>query len=346
MIGLKLAVIGAGSWGTAMAGILGNKHTNVTLWVRNDSLADQINRSRVNEKYLPGAALPSTVTCTSDLDEAAREARMVVIATPSHAVRDTAASLANIISNDTIVVTAAKGLELSSLKRMSEVITESIPFIGQNIAALSGPNHAEEVSLMYPSATVVAAASRLTAEKVQDLFMLPYFRVYANPDIIGVELGGALKNIIALGAGIIEGLGLGDNTKAALMTRGLTEITRLGTAMNADPSTFAGLAGIGDLIVTCTSKHSRNRRAGVLLAQGKNMQEIENETNMVVEGIKATWAAYHLSQKHGVEMPITEQMYSILYENKQPKEALLDLMTRGKTSEIEEVVANKYDWKF
>lgn len=342
---MKLAVIGAGSWGTAMAGILGKKHANVKLWVRKQTLADQINQTRVNEKYLPGITLPPTVTCTSDLCEAARDSQVVVIATPSHAVRDTSVSLADLINKDTLIVTAAKGLELNSLKRMSEVIAESIPFLGNNIAALSGPNHAEEVSLMYPSATVVASFSRAAAERVQDIFMMPYFRVYANPDIIGVELGGALKNIIALGAGITEGLGLGDNTKAALMTRGLTEITRLGTAMNAQPSTFAGLAGIGDLIVTCTSKHSRNRRAGVLLAQGKSMQEIENQTNMVVEGIKATWAAYHLAKKHEIEMPITEQMYSILYENKPPKEALLELMTRGKTSEIEEIVANKYDWE-
>lgn len=335
---MKVAVIGAGSWGTALAGLLGENGHEVVLWARSNRLAEELNRTRENTAYLPGVLLPASVVVTSDLKQAVAGARFIFVVTPSHAVRETAAALNKTsLAGGSIIVSAAKGLELSTFKRMSEVIAEELPACAESIAVLSGPNHAEEVGRRHPTASVVAATSQEVAELVQDLLMNPFFRVYTNPDVIGVELGGALKNIIALGAGIAEGLGFGDNAKAALMTRGLAEIARLGMAMGAKPLTFAGLAGIGDLMVTCTSRHSRNRRAGIMVAQGKSVQQIQAETNMVVEGIRSTLAAYKLAQRYGIVMPITEQTYRILYEGKSPRDAVLELMTRGKTHEIEEV---------
>ncbi|WP_281253610.1 Glycerol-3-phosphate dehydrogenase [NAD(P)+] [Sporomusa silvacetica DSM 10669] len=341
---MHIAVIGAGSWGTALATVLGQKHTAVKLWVRSPELSEQIQRTRENATYLPGCNLPHSVTVTHNLEEVAAEASLIVLVTPSHAIRQTAAKLAPYITAETILATAAKGLELSSVKRLSEIIAEELPAISDQIAVLSGPNHAEEVALRYPTATVVAAKSRKVAEYIQDTFMLPYFRVYTNPDMIGVELAGALKNVIALGAGISDGLGFGDNAKSALMTRGLAEIARLGMAMGANPLTFAGLAGIGDLIATCTSIHSRNRRAGLMLAEGKTVDEIQAETSMVVEGIRATKAAYQLSTRYEVTMPITEQIYQVLYQNKSPKDAVLELMTRSRTHEVEEVALTNLNW--
>ncbi len=334
---MKIAVIGAGGWGTALAAVLGEKGYTVVLWARSPQTAAQLAADRRNPRYLPDAVLPETVTCTADLSAAARGAAIVIIATPSHAVRTTAAALANELAAGAVVVSAAKGLEVASLKRMSEIIAEEIPAAAANIVALSGPNHAEEVALRHPTATVAASSSRAAAETVQDALMAPYFRVYTNPDIIGVELGGALKNIVALGAGIGDGLGFGDNAKAALMTRGLAEITRLGVAMGAQPLTFAGLSGIGDLIVTCTSRHSRNRRAGLALAAGKTVGEIEGETGMVVEGIRSTLAAHQLAGRLGVEMPITAEIHGVLYQGADPREAVGRLMGRGRTNELEEV---------
>ncbi|MHC1746118.1 MAG: NAD(P)H-dependent glycerol-3-phosphate dehydrogenase [Negativicutes bacterium] len=342
---MKIAVLGAGSWGTAMAVMLGQKHETVILWARKPALAELIQNTRQNREYLPDIVLPDTVTVTSDLIAAVRGAEIVVLATPSHAIRETAATIQPYISLQTILVSAAKGLELGSLKRMSEVLAEELPAQANNIAVLSGPSHAEEVGLKQPTTTVVAAPSQRIAEAVQDAFMMPYFRVYTNPDVIGVEMGGALKNIIALGAGIADGMQFGDNAKAALMTRGLAEITRLGIAMKANPLTFAGLSGIGDLMVTCTSQHSRNRRAGIMLAQGKTVEEIQSQTNMVVEGIRSTLAAHELARRFQVEMPITEQLYQVLYQKKSPKEAVLELMMRGKTHEMEEVAVDPGSWK-
>lgn len=332
---MKIAVIGAGSWGTALAKLLGERHSEVTLWVRSRELAAEIAASRQNRRYLPEIVLPPNLIVTDELAGAVGQAELVIVATPSHAVRQTANNLSAHIAPGTVVVSAAKGLELGSLKRMSAVIAEEIPAAA--VVALSGPNHAEEVSAGQPTATVAASASRQAAELVQDALMTPYFRVYTNPDIIGVELGGALKNIIALGAGVADGLGFGDNAKAALMTRGLAEITRLGTAMGARPLTFAGLAGIGDLIVTCTSRHSRNRRAGQMLAAGKTRAEVEAASSMVVEGIKATAAAYELAGQNQVDMPITAEIYGVLYGNAGPREAVSRLMARGRTHEVEEV---------
>ncbi|MDT8901206.1 NAD(P)H-dependent glycerol-3-phosphate dehydrogenase [Anaeroselena agilis] len=333
---MKIAVIGAGGWGTALATVLGENNHQVSLWARSQAFAAELAATRHNPRYLPDAVLPDGVVCTADLDAAARGAAIVIIATPSHAVRAAAGALAEHLAAGAVVVSAAKGLEIGSLKRMSEVIVEEIPAAAARLVALSGPNHAEEVALRQPTATVAASASREAAEAVQDALMAPYFRVYTNPDIIGVELGGALKNIVALGAGIGDGLGFGDNAKAALMTRGLAEITRLGVAMGASPLTFAGLAGIGDLIVTCTSSHSRNRRAGLALAAGKTVGEIEGETGMVVEGIRSTLAAHQLAGRLGVEMPITAEIHRVLYQGADPREAVGRLMGRGRTHEVEE----------
>ncbi|BBB92981.1 MAG TPA: NAD(P)H-dependent glycerol-3-phosphate dehydrogenase [Methylomusa anaerophila] len=340
---MHIAVIGAGSWGTALAGMLGQKYNNVILWVRSEALAQELARTRQNSRYLPGYLLPSAVEVTYNLNRAVTGAQVIVIVTPSHSVRQLAAQIGSIVLREPVqpfIVSAAKGFELNTLKRMSEVIQEEIPVSTDKIVALSGPNHAEEVAASQPTATVVASISRKSCEYIQNVFMSPQFRVYTNPDIIGVELGGSLKNIIALGCGVADGLGLGDNAKAALMTRGLAEITRLGTAMGASPHTFAGLSGLGDLIATCTSRHSRNRRAGVLLASGKTKDEILTETSMVVEGIRATSAAFQIAQKLHVEMPITKQIYQALYDEKSPKDAVMELMTRGKTHEIEDVAAD------
>ncbi|MBP2649850.1 MAG: hypothetical protein H6Q74_675 [Firmicutes bacterium] len=334
---MKIAVIGAGSWGTALAGMLGEKHKNVVLWARSAKLADEMTERRENTAYLPGVKLPDSVKFTADVNVAAVDASIVVVVTPSHAMRETAAKLAGVIKKDTIVVCASKGLETGTLKRMSEVVVEEIPVVAERIAVLSGPNHAEEVGLKQPSATVVASPWRNVAETVQDAFITSYFRVYTNPDIIGVELGGALKNIIALGSGVAEGLGFGDNAKAAFMTRGLAEIGRLGTAMGANSLTFAGLSGVGDLIATCTSCHSRNRRAGLMVADGKSVDQIQTATNMVVEGIRSTIAAYELARRYDVEMPITQEIYRVLYEGANPLEAVSQLMSRGRTHENEEV---------
>ncbi|MDR3563895.1 MAG: NAD(P)-dependent glycerol-3-phosphate dehydrogenase [Negativicutes bacterium] len=319
--------------------MLAQRHQEVVLWARNGEVVNDIKVKKENQRYLPGVILPESLTVTGNMAAAVKEAAVIVIATPSHVVRETAARLAGLVSRGAVVVSATKGLEVGSLKRMSEVISEEMPFLDGRIVALSGPNHAEEVGLRQPSATVAASACRESAELVQETLIQPYFRVYTNPDVTGVELGGALKNIIALGAGIADGLGFGDNAKAALVTRGLAEIARLGMAMGARPLTFAGLSGVGDLMVTCNSRHSRNRRAGVLLAEGKTLPEIQAASGMVVEGFRSTLAAHELAARHEVEMPITEQIYRVLYEGVSPREGVVELMARGRTHEIEEVAS-------
>ena len=343
---MKIAVIGAGSWGTAIARMLAQKYPDdtVILWARRSEAVAQLVCSRKNMAYLPDIVLPSTLAFTSDLSLAVRGAEILVLAVPSHAVRQTVVELAAAVSGNAIIVSATKGLEQGSLKRMSQVICEELPQLAASVAVLTGPNHAEEVSREHPTATVVAAATKAVAEYVQDVFITPYFRVYTNPDVIGVELGGALKNIIALCAGIATGLGFGDNTKAALMTRGLAEITRLGVAMNANVLTFAGLAGIGDLVVTCTSCHSRNHRAGVLIGQGQTANQVQSATSMVIESLRTTQAAYQLAQLHDVNMPITTAAYQVLYEGKPAREAVLELMTRSRTHEVEELAFGQNDW--
>lgn len=331
---MKIAVIGAGSWGTAIAGMLGENH-QVRLWVRNQELLKNLRLNHTNDCYLPGVEIPESVHFTHDVGEAIDAADIIFLVTPSHTVREIASSFSQYIKDDkTILVSAAKGLEFGSYKRMSEVIKEEIPVIADRIVVMSGPNHAEEVGRKYPSATVVASQNEAIAAYVQSALMTSYFRAYTNSDVVGVELSGALKNIIALGAGIADGLGFGDNTKAALMTRGLAEISRLGTAMKANPHTFAGLAGIGDLIATCTSKHSRNRWAGMLLAQGKTADDVQAQTHMVVEGFRSTNAGYHLAQIMKVEMPITCAIYRVVYEHSSPRDEVLELMNRTRTDEI------------
>ncbi|WP_353894386.1 NAD(P)H-dependent glycerol-3-phosphate dehydrogenase [Proteinivorax hydrogeniformans] len=333
----KVSVLGAGGWGTAIAISLAKDGQQVKLWTRTDKSAQNLNKTRENIKYLPGAVIPANVTISSSIEKSVLNSDIIVIVTPSSAVRRVCEKIKPVISKDTIIVTASKGFEQNTLLRMSEVIQDVLGK-QQPVAVLSGPNHAEEVGREIPTATVVASSKRKTAEIVQDAFMGPKLRVYTNPDIVGVETGGALKNIIALGAGISDGLGFGDNTKSALLTRGLTEIARLGVAMGGETVTFAGLSGIGDLVATCTSTHSRNWRAGNLLGQGKTLDEILADTNMVVEGVKTARSVNHLAEKYNVEMPISKQIYKVLFEDKDPKEAVTDLMLRGKTNEMEEVV--------
>lgn len=329
----NVAVYGAGSWGSALAVLLANEGHQVALIGRNPDEMERMKTRRENARYLPGVALPLGLLPTTDL--ALLNADLVVFSVPSHSVRQAACLVRPYLRPGCIVVNTAKGFEEQTHLRLSEVLTEELP---QNpIAVLSGPSHAEEVGRDMPT-TVVVASDVETAATVQDLVMTPKFRVYTNPDVVGVELGGALKNVIALCTGIAEGLGFGDNTKAALMTRGLAEIARLGVALGGHSLTFAGLSGVGDLIVTCTSLHSRNRRAGVALGQGKPLETVLKEVGMVVEGVKAARVAYQLSVEKDISMPITEQAYRVLFEGADPKEAVADLMMRGKRHELEEVV--------
>jgi len=330
----KVSVIGAGSWGTALSILLANKGIMVNLWAYEEEVYNQIKKTRQNVRYLPNITLSTNIQVFNDKEQAIKDTELVVLAVSSQAVRSVASDISSFIPEDGIVVNVAKGLEVKSLKRLSQVIEEEIPHC--KIAVLSGPSHAEEVSRGIPTVVVSAAKEQRISEFVQDVFMSPNFRVYTNSDIIGVEMGGALKNIIALAAGVSDGLGYGDNTKAALTTRGIVEITRLGQAMGALPNTFAGLTGIGDLIVTCTSMHSRNRRAGILIGQGKTLDEALNTVGMAVEGVKTCQAAYELAKKLDVEMPITEQLYQVLFKGKSPEEAVKDLMLRSKTFESEE----------
>lgn len=344
----NISIIGAGSWGTAISILLGKKGYNVSIWDRNRELLTEIDKARENIRYLPGVIVPQSVRPCYELSDCIRQTDVIVIGVPSHAVREACRLLKNSITKEQRIVSLAKGIENGTYLRMSQVISEELP--DNDICVLSGPSHAEEVSRDIPTTIVASSKKKDVAEYIQELFMTPKFRVYTNPDIIGVELGGAIKNIIALGAGISDGLGFGDNTKAALMTRGITEMARLGVAMGADTFTFAGLTGIGDLIVTCTSMHSRNRRAGILIGQGKSVEEAVDEVKMVVEGIKTTSAAYELSKKYNIEMPITKKLYEVLFTGKDPKYAVSELMLREKTKEIhenEEIVEQEQKkWEF
>ncbi|TGE37699.1 NAD(P)H-dependent glycerol-3-phosphate dehydrogenase [Desulfosporosinus fructosivorans] len=329
----NVAVYGAGSWGSALSVVLANAGHQVALIGRHSDEMELIRKQRENARYLPGVVLPPGIQPTTDLT--LLNAELVVFSVPSHSVRQAARLVKDYLKPGCIVVNTAKGMEEGSHLRLSEVLAEELP---QNrIAVLSGPSHAEEVGRNMPT-TVVVASDVETAKAVQDLMMTPEFRIYTNPDVIGVELGGALKNVIALCTGIAEGLGFGDNTKAALMTRGLAEIARLGVAQGGHPLTFAGLSGVGDLIVTCTSPHSRNRRAGVALGQGIPLDTVLKDVGMVVEGVKAARIAYQLSIEKDISMPITEQAYRVLFEGADPRIAVTDLMMRGKRHELEEIV--------
>lgn len=328
----KIAVFGPGSWGTAIALLLVRAGHKVSLvGIFPDEIQQMISHKE-NKAFLPGVTLPEEITPTTDLKELDAEAVFLVV--PSHVVRESARMIKPYLRPGCIVINAAKGLEENTNLRLSQVLEEELP--DHPIAVLSGPSHAEEVARDVSTAVVVASKDISVAEAVQDLVMTSTFRVYTNKDIIGVEMGGALKNIIALCTGVLEGMNPKDNTKAALITRGLTEITRLGVAMGGKPETFAGLSGIGDLIVTCTSLHSRNLRAGRALGSGKSLDEVLKEVGMVVEGVKATKVAYELSRKVGISMPITEEAYRVLFEGSSPQDALANLMMRGKKHETEE----------
>lgn len=337
---MKVAVIGAGGWGTALANVAAMNHRPVSLWVRRAALAEKMIESRENEDYLPGIKILDEILISSDLEEVLKGAKVVVMVVPAQAMRSVAKEALKYIDKETIVVSASKGLEIGSFCRMSEILKEYMPTKSkENLAVLSGPSHAEEVAKNLPTAIVAASTRREVAEAVQDVFMNMFFRVYTNPDVKGVEMGGALKNVIALAAGISDGLGFGDNTRAALITRGIVEISRLGVKLGARPETFSGLSGIGDLVVTCNSPHSRNRRAGIQIGQGIAPEQVAKSTKMVIEGISTTQAVYPMAEKYGVEMPIIEQVYAILFKQKNPLEAVNDLMRRDGKHEIEEVVS-------
>lgn len=328
---MKVSVIGSGSWGTAVAVMLANKGYEIKLWSWIQEETDRLTRDRENKEFLPGVPFPENICCTHDIKECCDNSDLIITAAPSPATRTTAKTLAPHVKPGQKLVNISKGLENGSLKRLSEVYKEEIP--QADISVMSGPSHAEEVSRGLPTTNVVASEHEETAKYIQDILMSDNFRIYTSTDIIGVELGGALKNVIALCAGISDGLGYGDNTKAALMTRGLAEIARLGEAMGAKPVTFMGLSGVGDLIVTCTSMHSRNRRAGILLGEGNSLEETLNKVHMVVEGVNTATAAHELAHRYKVEMPIVEQAYGILYEGKNARDAVLSLMTREKKGE-------------
>lgn len=339
---MEAAVIGAGGWGTALAVLLADKGCPVSLWMRSADLYKTIILKRTNEKYLPGVKLGPLIRPTLELGEALRNKRLVIFAVPSHGLRAVAVAAAPHLSPHAIVVNAAKGLEEPSRLRLSQVLKEELPpELHSQIAVISGPNHAEEVSRGLPSATVAASTNRETARWVQEALMTPSFRVYTNADLIGVELGGALKNVIALGAGIVEGLELGDNARAALVTRGLVEMTRLGTALGAHAGTFAGLSGLGDLYATCSSPHSRNRAVGFKLGRGMRFGEITAGMHTVAEGINTTRVAAELSRQADVEMPITAEIYRVLFEGKLPQKAVDRLMQREKKAESEESAFKK-----
>ena len=327
---MRITVLGAGSWGTALACLLARNGHQVKLWNRTEEKAAQLRHDRENKLFLPGIELPAEMEIGSGY-ELTSGIDYLIFAVPSNAVPENADAIVPYIDPGTVIVNVAKGFAPNSQKRLSEVIRELIP--GHPVLTLSGPSHAEEVALNLPTTVVIAGDDAALLQEAQDVFMNDSFRVYQNTDQIGVEVGGAVKNIIALGAGILEGLELGDNARAALMTRGLAETKRLGVAMGAKAETFSGLAGLGDLIVTCTSTHSRNFRAGWEIGRGKPWHQVVEETSMVVEGVYATQATYKLAQKHQVVMPITEQLYKSLYENGSLQEAMRALMTRAKTAE-------------
>ncbi|TCZ81227.1 NAD(P)H-dependent glycerol-3-phosphate dehydrogenase [Paenibacillus albiflavus] len=342
----KVAVIVAGSWGTALASVLADNDIDVVLWSRREEQVKEINDHHTNEHFLPGAKLPERIVATTSLEDAVKDAVAVLLVVPSSGMREVTRKLQPYIKPDMLIIHATKGFEAESLKRMTQVISEELPQIdSKKIVVLSGPSHAEEVILHNPTTVVVASEDMNSAEDAQDLFINSYFRVYTNPDVIGVEVAGALKNIIALGAGLSDGLGFGDNAKAALMTRGIAEIARLGAEMGASPLTFAGLSGVGDLIVTCTSVHSRNWRAGSMLAKGLPLESVLHDMGMVVEGVKTTKAAATLAAEYNVTMPITTELYAVLFNNKPPKQAVEALMGRVRTNELEEVAQqDKTDW--
>lgn len=335
----KIGVIGGGSWGTSLAILLANKGYNVEMWLRDEKQFKEMEDTRVNQKYLPNVELPKNLKLTTDLEKASFRKDMLLLSIPTHGVREILNNSKLFINPEQIIVNVAKGIENESLLRISQIVEEILP--NNKYAVLSGPSHAEEVAKNKPTTVVSASRSKAVAEYVQDLFMTPNFRVYTNPDVIGVELGGSLKNVIALGAGISDGLEYGDNGKAALMTRGIFEMARLGEEMGANINTFSGLSGIGDLIVTCTSMHSRNRRAGILIGQGMKTDEVIRKIGMVVEGIKTSKSVFQLAKEYNVIMPIATEIYGVLYKGNNVKDSVNSLMVRDKKHEMENIVSKE-----
>ena len=327
----NVGVLGAGSWGTALSVLLTDNGHQVTVWSIVENEVKMLREKREHELKLPGVKLPDSMVITGDLEQTIADKDFLVLAVPSPFTRSTAKKMAPYVSDGQIIVDVAKGIEESTLLTLSKQIEQEIP--QADVAVLSGPSHAEEVGRKLPTTCVVGAKTRKTAEYLQSMFISPVFRVYTSPDILGIELGGSLKNVIALAAGIADGLGYGDNTKAALITRGIAEIARLGVKMGGKIETFTGLTGIGDLIVTCASVHSRNRKAGYLIGQGMSMQEAMDEVKMVVEGVYSAKAAAKLAEKYGVSMPIVDEVNAVLFDGKSPAEAVNDLMMRESRSE-------------
>lgn len=327
----EIGILGAGSWGTALAVLLHKNGHRITVWSAIESEIEMLIKEKEHKDKLPGVKLPQDMEFTSELKSAAAGKDVLVLAVPSLFTRSTSKQLKEVAAKEQIIVNVAKGVEESTLMTLSEIIEEEIP--QAEVAVMSGPSHAEEVGRGLPTTIVVGARNKKTAEYLQNIFMNDVFRVYISPDVLGIELGAALKNVVALAAGIADGLGYGDNTKAALITRGIMEIARLGTAMGGNFETFCGLSGIGDLIVTCASMHSRNRRAGILIGQGKTMDEAMEEVKMVVEGVYSAKAAMGLAAKYQVQLPIIEQVNQVLFENKPADEAVKDLMLRDKKIE-------------
>ena len=331
----KISVIGSGGWGIALTILLYKNGHELTIWSFDKREAEELKTTRENKTKLPNILLPEDIKVTDNLKEAVDNKDVLILAVPSKAIRSVSKSLKDIIKDNQIIVNVAKGLEEDTLKTMTDIIEEELKGKKPQVAVLSGPSHAEEVGKGIPTTCVVSAHNKELTLYLQNIFMNPSFRVYTSPDMLGVEIGGALKNVIALAAGIADGLNYGDNTKAALITRGIKEISLLGVAMGGEQSTFYGLTGLGDLIVTCASMHSRNRRAGILLGQGKTLDEAIKEVNMVVEGVYSAKSALMAAKKYNVEIPIIEQVNAVLFENKNAAEAVNELMIRDKKLEIQ-----------
>ena len=330
----RIGILGAGSWGTALAILLHDNGHDVTVWSIHEEEVETLNTTRRHERKLPGVEIPEGIVFTTDMKETMSDKDVCVLAVPSPFIRSTCQKMKQYVRAGQIIVNVAKGIEENTLYTLTDIIEEELPYA--DACVLSGPSHAEEVSRRLPTTCVVSSRTRKTAEYLRSVFVSPVFRVYISPDMLGIELGGALKNVIALAAGTADGLGYGDNTKAALSTRGIAEIARLGIKMGGKPETFYGLTGIGDLIVTCASMHSRNRKAGYLMGRGYTMEEAMKEVQMVVEGVYSAKAALELSRKYQVEMPIVEQVNKVLFENKNAEEAVKELMLRDKKIESDD----------
>lgn len=332
----NVTVVGAGSFGTALALVLDQAGNNVQIWAREEEIANRINEDHINPSYLNDIKLPESIKAYNNLEQCLQSQDMVVFATPSHALREVAEKLKPCLDGHEILVTVAKGIENDTFKTMSQILVEVMEgtTLEDNIGVLYGPSHAEEVGKLKPTTVVAAAYSTRTARTIQEAFLTPMFRVYINNDVVGVEIGGSVKNIMAIAAGIVDGAELGDNAKAALITRGLHEMKRMGVMMGAHSDTFSGLTGMGDLIVTCTSTHSRNRSVGFRIGKGEKLDDVIDSMNMVAEGVKTAKSVRDWAIKNNVDMPITHAIYSVLFENMDPRDALYKLMTRDPKDEI------------